>query len=149
MTSYIGVDVGKKSLHLYLPIAGKIFEVTNNDLGFSKLLFYLNKHYKSLLDIIIVFEPTGGYERNLREFLKSTKINFTTVHSNKVRSYARAKGWLAKTDCIDSKLLSDYATTFSLPIKQNYNSTNQENLHALIHRREQLTLSKNQESRHC
>lgn len=145
MATYIGVDVGKKSLHLYLPIVDKSFEINNNQPGFTKFLSCLTKHYKCLSNIIVVFEPTGGYERNLREFLKSSKINFTTVHPNKVRSYAKAKGWLAKTDHMDSQLLSDYAKVFSLPIKQNYNSKNQENLHALIQRREQLILFKNQD----
>jgi hypothetical protein len=33
MTSYIGIDVGKKSLHIYLPIADKSIEITNNQQG--------------------------------------------------------------------------------------------------------------------
>ncbi len=147
MTIYIGIDVGKKSLHIYLPISDKSFELTNNKNGYTKILNYLNKYYaQSLSEIIIVFEPTGGYEKNLREFLKSHKVNFTTVHPNKVRSYAKAKGWLAKTDHIDARLLSDYATVFSLVIKEIYSSENQESLHALIRRREQLMYFKNQES---
>ena len=146
MTSYIGIDVGKKSIHMYLPITDKSLELNNNHAGFIKMIYHLNNHYQSLSAIVVVFEPTGGYERNLREFLKSVKINFTTVHPNKVRAYAKAKGWLAKTDYIDSKLLSDYANLFALPIKQNYNSENQEQLHALIQRREQLILFKNQET---
>ncbi|MCB9096281.1 MAG: hypothetical protein H6630_01310 [Arcobacter sp.] len=38
MTSYIGIDVGKKSLHIYLPIADKSIEITNNQQGLAKLL---------------------------------------------------------------------------------------------------------------
>ena len=53
---------------------------------------------------------------------------------------------LAKTDYIDAKLLSDYATVFSLPIKQSYGSKAYENLHSLMQRREQLILLKNQET---
>ena len=145
MTSYIGVDVGKKSLQVYLPCLAKSFDITNDATGFAKLVNYLTKHYEQLSNLIIVFEPTGGYEKPLREFLKSNQINFTTVHPNKVRSYAKARGWLAKTDKIDSQLLSDYATKFSLSIKQDYNTENQQKLHSLIKRREQLILIKNQE----
>ena len=146
MTTYIGVDVGKKSMHIYLPVLDKSFEVNNDQDGFTKLLNYMTKHYKCLTNVIVVFEPTGGYERNLREFLKLSKVNFTAVHPNKVRSYAKAKGWLAKTDHIDSKLLSDYATIFTLSVKHSYNFESQENLQALIQRREQLILLRNQES---
>ena len=58
----------------------------------------------------------------------------------------KAKGWLAKTDLIDAKLLADYAHAFSLSPKQDYNSKSQEHLHSLIQRREQLILFKNQET---
>jgi len=54
----------------------------------------LNQYFssnKTTTDIIIVFEPTGGYEQELKEFLKLNKVNFVTVHPNKVRSYAKAK----------------------------------------------------------
>ena len=69
MTSYIGIDVGKKSLHIYLsPIADKFIEITNNSKAFVKLLLLNTILYLS--DIIIVFETTGGYyERELREYL--------------------------------------------------------------------------------
>lgn len=146
MTSYIGIDVGKKSLHVYMPIIDKSFEVTNNAQGFNKLISCLIKHYRTLSDIIIVFEPTGGYERIFREFLKAKAVHLTTVHPNKVRAYAKACGLLAKTDKMDSKLIADYATAFSLPVKQDYNTANRQHLHALIQRREQLIVIKNQET---
>ena len=123
----------------------RIFEITNNQQGFSKLLTWLAKNYQHLSDFIIVFESTGSYERNLREFLKANNIYFATVHPNKVRNYAKARGWIAKTDKIDSKLLYYYATTFALPIKDSYNTESQEKLHKLLKRREQLILFKNQE----
>lgn len=145
MASYIGIDVGKKTLHVYMPITDKSFEINNNTPGFNKLITCLIKTYSALSDLILVFEPTGGYEVDLREFLKSKDIAFTTVHPNKLRSYARAKGHFAKTDKMDSKLIADYATTFSLPIKRNHSTASQQNLNALIQRREQLIIFKNQE----
>ncbi|MFU7501423.1 MAG: hypothetical protein ACJBCI_07235, partial [Candidatus Tisiphia sp.] len=54
-------------------------------------------------------------------------------------------GWLAKTDNIDSKLLHDYATCFALPVNVTYDSNSQQQLHALLKRREQLLVFKNQE----
>ncbi len=145
MATYIGIDIGKKSLEIYFPAIAKSFSVTNDESGFSKLLTCLNKNYQSLSEVIIVFEPTGGYEKCLRNFLKSYQLNFTTVHPNKVRGYAKAKGLLAKTDELDSKLLHDYANCFSLPVKSEYNTENQETLHNLIKRREQLIFFQNQE----
>lgn len=145
MATYIGIDVGKKSLQLYLPKFDKSMAISNDESGYTKLLNYLYKYYNQLSDLIIVFEPTGGYEQYLKTYLKKNKINFTTVHPNKVRNYAKAKGWLAKTDKIDSRLIHDYATVFSLPIKIDYSTDSQQRLHNLIKRREQLILCRNQE----
>ncbi|WP_341751289.1 MULTISPECIES: IS110 family transposase [unclassified Candidatus Tisiphia] len=128
-----------------MPATNKAFEVTNDQHGFTTMLSTINKYYPALSELIVVFEPTGGYEHNLREFLKINKLPFATVHPNKVRSYAKARGWLAKTDNIDSKLLHDYATCFALPVKVTYDSNSQQQLHALLKRREQLLLFKNQE----
>lgn len=72
-------------------------------------------------------------------------LNFSCVHQNKVRHYAKAKGLLAKTDKIDNKLISDYARAFTLKVTQTYDSNNQQILHNLIKRREQLLLCKGQE----
>lgn len=145
MAIYIGIDVGKKSLQLYLPQVDKSMAISNDESGYAKLLNCLHKHYAQLSDLIVVFEPTEGYEQHLRTYLKKNKINFTTVHPNKVRNYAKAKGWLAKTDKIDSQLLHDYATVFSLPVKIDYSTDSQQELHNLVKRREQLILCRNQE----
>ncbi|WP_017443554.1 IS110 family transposase [Rickettsia gravesii] len=141
--TYIGVDVDKKTLNIYIPIINTTFTVNNNEPGFSKLREYLIRHYVSLQQL--VNKSTGGYEQQLRKFLKQNSISFTTVHPNKVRNYAKAKGWLAKTDNIDSKLLHDYATVFKLPIKCQHDNENQERLGGLLKRREQLILFKTQE----
>ncbi|CAL7959551.1 hypothetical protein MIDIC_70063 [Alphaproteobacteria bacterium] len=77
----------------------------------------------------MLYEPTGGYEHKFKQFLKSNQLAFNTVHPNKVRSYAKAKGCLAKTDRVDCKLLYDYAATFALSAKVEYQ-------HSLIQRRE-------------
>ena len=72
MTNYIGIDVGKKSLQVYLPINDKSFNISNNQQGFKELLVRLIKHY-DLSSLIIIFEPTGGYENSLRSFLRDNK----------------------------------------------------------------------------
>ena len=40
MTTYIGIDIGKRSLQVYLPINDKSFNITNDQRGFKKLLSY-------------------------------------------------------------------------------------------------------------
>ena len=145
MTNYIGIDVGKNFLQVYLPSTANSFIIKNDLSGLKKLLSILDKHHVDLLTLIVVFEPTGGYEVQLKNFLMQYKIRFSTVHPNKVRSFAKAKGLLAKTNKIDSKLIHDYAASFNLQIKPDYSTDTQRSLHSLIKRREQIILFKNQE----
>ncbi|WP_367364165.1 hypothetical protein [Candidatus Tisiphia endosymbiont of Nedyus quadrimaculatus] len=37
-TTYIGVDVSKKTLSIYIPATNKAFEVTNDQQGFTTML---------------------------------------------------------------------------------------------------------------
>ena len=59
----------------------RVFEITNNQQGFSKLLTCLAKYYQHLSDIVIVFECTGSYVRNLRKFLKANNIFYCNSSS--------------------------------------------------------------------
>ena len=144
MTSYIGIDIGKISLKVYSPIQDQSFDIDNDKEGFDKLISYITQHY-DLSSVVIIFEPTGGYEVPLKTFLQQKKILFSIVHPNKVRKYAGAKGLLAKNDKLDSKLLYEYAVHFAPDIKKDYSSKAQQQLHHLIKRREQIISFKNKE----
>ena len=109
MPNYIGVDVGKASLECYIPTANNIYKVPNNNKGFLLLLKYLKNHYKTYKDFIMVFEPTGSYEKELEKCCFKKGIKFIIVHPNKVRNYAKATSMLAKTDKLDCKLISEFA----------------------------------------
>lgn len=54
MATYIGVDIGKKSLQVYLPNTEKSFNITNAESGFKKLLSTLNQYFElsSLIKVV-------------------------------------------------------------------------------------------------
>lgn len=145
MANYIGIDVGKEFLQIYFPSTNNSFAINNNICGLKKLISMLKKHYKDVSTLIVAFEPTGGYEMQLKKFLSQRKINFSVVHPNKVRNFAKAKGLLAKTDKIYSKLIHSYATSFNIQAKVDHSSDTQQKLHLLMKRRNQIMLFKNQE----
>ena len=91
MTIYIGNDIGKQSLHVYLQSTAKFFKIKNNLHGFKQLLNQLTTTYPFLSYIIVVFESTEGYENNLKEFLSAHNVPYATVHPTKVCAYAKAK----------------------------------------------------------
>lgn len=127
-----GIDVSKHELVLYA--IGKYFSIPNDK---KELQSWFNKN-KELADSIdkFVYEPTGGYEKTLETFLLENKYPVYRVHANHVRSFAKASGRLAKTDTIDAKIISEFASlkTTQLTIP----GQNDPILVALTSRREQL-----------
>ena len=66
----------------------------NTASGITKLRKYLQEHDTTLA----VCEPTGGYERLLTSRLRETAIAVHVVHPGRVRAFAKACGYEAKTD---------------------------------------------------
>jgi transposase len=136
---YIGIDVGKEKLDVY--IEGKYLTLENNKEGLCKLVSKINK-LGSALSPFIICEATGGYEKLLINFLREKMIAYHVVHPNKVRAFAKSKGVLAKTDKVDSKILQDFAMVFKPESDLLLLSENEIQLSELIKRREQLIQEK-------
>jgi transposase len=58
---------------------------------------------------LVAFEPTGGYERLLRDTLHARGIVFVRVHPNDVIAFRRSRAIKAKTDRIDAHLIAAFA----------------------------------------
>ena len=61
---------------------------------------------------LAVYEPTGGYERQLEGELREGGIRGYRAIRDKVRAFARASGKEAKTDGIDAEVLALYGEVF-------------------------------------
>lgn len=131
-SSVIGVDIGKHELVIYWN--NQFMVIMNNKKDIDK---WLGKHRNDVEKVdLIVYEPTGGYERNLHEALETYKLPYRRVHANHVRAFAKATGVSAKTDKLDAKLLAEFATRMELSPKPIV--TVAPELKALLTRREQL-----------
>ncbi|MDR2794355.1 MAG: IS110 family transposase [Holosporaceae bacterium] len=97
----IGCDIGKSNLDVF--IVGKYSKFENTCDGIEKLILKI----KRLDDPRIILEPTGGYERSLLKELFSNQRSESVVNPYYVRNFAKSKRDLAKTDKIDSKVLSE------------------------------------------
>ena len=76
--------------------------------GIGKLL----KHLKEQDAAVVVCEATGGYERLLVSRLRKTEIAMHVAHPSRVRAFAKACGYEAKTDPRDAQVLSRYGQVF-------------------------------------
>ena len=105
-----GVDVGKANLDVSIA-EGPVVRFDNTAKGITKLV----KHLKVEDVTLAVCEPTGGYERLLVSRLRKTAVAVHLAHPSRVRAFAKACGYEAKTDSRDAKVLSRYGQVFPEP----------------------------------
>ena len=101
----VGIDVSKDKLDIHLFPENKHLVIKNTKASVAS--FFKNK-----LDVqdcgLVVFEATGGYERLLQHYLIEKKTPYHRAHPSRVHKFAGAKGYFAKTDCIDARILALY-----------------------------------------
>ena len=107
--SCLGIDISKHYLDCY-HLPNKEKNRYNNDVsGIKKLLEWSIKRKVTL----IVFEPSGGYERLLSKKLSESKLKFSIANANRIRHYAKAMGFMAKTDDIDARVIAEYGSSIN------------------------------------
>ena len=88
MVVVAGIDVSKVSLEVWVD-DGPAKRFDNSTVGITALVEWLKGQGVSLA----VYEPTGGYERQLAKQLDEAGLSADMVHPNKVRYFARAHGF--------------------------------------------------------
>jgi transposase len=135
MTSekFVGVDVSKRWLDVQVHEEGQGWRVGNDRDGYATLIAKM----KIVGPEIIVFEATGGYERNAAKALGEAGLAVAVVNPTRVRRFAEAMGILAKTDKIDAKVIAHYASV-AKPLAKSQQTPLAERLAACVERRRQL-----------
>jgi transposase len=131
--TYIGVDVSKDTLEVFIP-GHKPSQYTNNKAGTGSLLKALQR-----LDgaVHVVCESTGGYERALAMTMWTQGMAISIVNPRQIHDFARSRGQLAKTDGIDARIISEYGRT-NEPSATPMPGKTQMELIALLDHRSQL-----------
>jgi transposase len=94
--------------------------------------------------VLVVYEATGLYDRALRRTLDEAGARHARVNPAKARAFAKAAGFLAKTDQVDARMLSVMGQALR-PREQAPADPDRERLCALHRRRDQLVLARKQE----
>jgi len=105
---YIAIDVSKASLQVQDD--KRAFAVENTSSGHRKLL----DHLKGCSKPLVVYEASGGYERELAAFLRKSAIPQAMLNPARVRDFARSEGVRAKTDPIDTRMILAFAKSKAL-----------------------------------
>jgi transposase len=135
----VGIDIAKHSFDAAIGVAGAIQTFVNDDGGHDALMAELAGKAVDL----IVMEATGGLERDLACALQAAGFTVAVVNPRQARDFAKAMGYLAKTDRIDAKALAELAQVLSRhPQRERFVSAlptpEQQALQALVARRRQL-----------
>jgi transposase len=135
----IGIDIAKLTFDAAIGVTGSIKTFANEDSGHDALMAELAEKPVDL----IVMEATGGLERDLACALQAAGFPVAVVNPRQARDFAKAMGYLAKTDRIDAKALAELAQVLSRHAeRERFVSTlpspEQQVLQALVARRRQL-----------
>ena len=135
----VGIDIAKLSFDAALGVTTDVRTFPNDDAGHEALITALAGQTVEL----IVMEATGGLERDLACALQAAGFAVAVVNPRQARDFARAMGYLAKTDRIDAHALAVLAQVLARhPERDKFvkalPTAEQQALQALVARRRQL-----------
>lgn len=136
-----GIDVSKSTLDIAISNIAQSFTVPNEDGGFNQILKELKRNETQL----ILMEATGGLESGVTGYLQSEGFDVVVINPRQARDFARAMGYLAKTDQIDARVLLQMAKVINQhPEREKYicplPDAHRQLLAAMVVRRRQLTI---------
>lgn len=114
---YLGIDVCKAWLDVYVHPLGQRLRVANSREGLKQL----RRELAGSGAVLAVIEATGKYHRLAHRTLHAWGLAVAVVNPLRSRLFAEASGTLAKTDRIDARMLAMFgeslepATTLPLP----------------------------------
>ena len=104
----VGIDVSKTHLDGCGLPAPHRKPLPNTPAGHAQIVAQLVPLVQAGTAVRVVLEATGGHERPLHGALCDAGVPCAIVNPKRVRDFARAKGWLAKTDRLDAKVLQAF-----------------------------------------
>lgn len=140
---FVGIDVGQDELVVHVRPTNQQITASNSTRGIKALI----RRFQKILPKQIVFEATGGLERNLLINLTAAGMPCVVLNPRQARRLAEGLGQLAKSDSVDAKMLAQVAslqcfTPRPIPEQRTFE------MNDLVTRRRQLvksrTMAKNQ-----
>src|SRR5689334_19682473 len=106
--SFVGIDVSKEWLDVWLEPARRFERVANDAAGWQALAERLGE-LGPPSGLVVAIEASGGIERGVRGALLEAGFEVHRVNPQRVRLYARSLGRNAKNDRIDARVIARYA----------------------------------------
>jgi len=103
---YIGIDISKHSFDCFCSPLNKHQSFPQTKEGFALFIRYLQSLHA---EVVLTCEATGGYEKALLLALYQQGLEMNVVNPRHIHHFARAAGFLAKTDKLDAKIIALFA----------------------------------------
>lgn len=100
-----GIDVSKSFLDVHLLPNARHQRFENNPQGIEQMVAFIH----TIRPARVAIESTGGYERCTLYAALAAGLPVAMVNPRPVRDFAKALGFLAKTDKIDAAVLAEFA----------------------------------------
>lgn len=130
---YIGIDISKIQLDVFVLSIGQRWQVANDKTGRTELA----KRLGELPQPLIVLEATGGFEIPVVSELLAKQLTPVVINPRQVRDFAKATGRLAKTDKLDAEVIALFAEAIR-PTPRPLKDDQAQQLDAHLTRRRQL-----------
>jgi transposase len=138
---FVGIDVSKATLEIALNDKAKTQTFGNDEAGLKALIAMLKGLGNKVA--VVLLEATGGLEQPAAAALCASDFAVMVVNPRQAHDFAKAMGYLAKTDSTDARALSHFARTLHSSEKRErllykLPTPEQELLLAMVTRRSQL-----------
>jgi len=135
----VGIDISKHSLDIFDAALERSERVDNSAQTAAALAGRF-----AAAGAFVLFEATGSYDLALRRALEAAGVTYARVNPGRARDFAKAAGFLAKTDRIDARMLAAMAQSLR-PAAQAPLDPDRQRLTSLSRRRDQLVAMRKQE----
>ncbi|MEP0913832.1 transposase [Leptolyngbya sp. GB1-A1] len=130
---WVGIDVSKANLDVYLRPSGKQFQFNNQTSGIVELIEQLQAFEIKQ----VILEASGGLELEAAQALQEQGYAISIINPRQGRDFAKASGKLAKTDRIDAAVLAHFGQAMQ-PAVTVLPNANEQTLQEFVTRRRQL-----------
>lgn len=132
---YVGVDVSKDNLDVFIAPLGKSFRIANSSEAVEKFIKKLPEHD----GIDIGCESTGGYEKILDHGLNKHAISLRIIDPRRIKGFIVSKNCKSKTDKIDAQKIAEFIMQNDEDYKQIKKTECEVKLKALVDRKQDVT----------
>lgn len=138
---FVGIDVSKATLEVALDDSAKTQTLGNDEAGLAALIAKLKPLAGRVA--VVLLEATGGLEQPAAVALCASGFAVMVVNPRQAHDFAKALGYLSKTDSTDARALSHFARTLHTSERRErllykLPTPEQETLLAMVTRRGQL-----------